>query len=182
MSEEKTPDIEEIKATIEIPVDEDDIEQLKADEKTNQGPDLVEEFQNLGRTFAEAFESAWNSEERIRVEEEVRAGVQSFASEVDKVIREAKSSPAGERMMNEAGDVASKVEGSDIGRRALEGISQGLAWVSVEMAKMSEQLTPAEKSPEDVEDVDVEDIEDVEDVEAVEDVEVLEEVEAEDAS
>jgi hypothetical protein len=149
MSEENNPDIEEIKERIEIPVDED-IEQLKADEKA-PGPDLVAEFQTLGRAFAEAFESAWNSEERKRVEEEVRAGVQSFASEVDKVIREAKSSPTSKRMKDEAGEMANKVEGSDLGRRALEGIAQGLSWVSVEMGKLAEQFTPAEKAPEDVE-------------------------------
>lgn len=149
MSEEQTPDIEEIKSRIEIPVDED-VDQLKADEKASTGPDLVEEFQTLGRSFAEAFETAWNSEERKRVEEEVREGVQSFAAEVDKVIRDAKTSPTGERMTNEAADIAGKVESSDFGRRALEGISQGLAWMSVEMGKMSEQFTPKEKSPEDV--------------------------------
>ena len=152
MSEDQTPDIEEIKAQIEIPIEEDDVDQLKADEKEKQGPDLVGEFQTLGRSFAEAFETAWNSEERKRVEEEVRAGVQSFASEVDKVIREAKSSPTGERVMNEAGDMANKVESSDIGQRALEGLSQGLAWVSVEMGKLAEELTPMEKSPEDLDD------------------------------
>ncbi len=155
MSEENTPDIEEIKAKIEIPVDED-VEQLKADEKTKteSGPDLVVEFQTLGRAFAEAFESAWNSEERKRVEEEVRAGVESFANEVDKVIRDAKSSPTTERMKNEAGDVANKVESSDLGRRALEGIAQGLSWMSLEMGKLAEQFTPAEKAPEDLEEED----------------------------
>lgn len=156
MSEENTPDIEEVKARIEIPVEED-VDQLKADEKTAQGPDLVTEFQTLGRAFAEAFESAWNSEERKRVEEEVRTGVKSFADEVDKVMREAKSSPAGKRVKDEADHVAGRVESSDIGRRALEGIAQGLSWVSIEMGKLAEQFTPAEqdapaeKSPEDVE-------------------------------
>lgn len=157
MSEDKTPDIEEIKAQIEIPVEEDDVDQLKADEKATKGPDLVVEFQTLGRTFAEAFETAWNSEERKRVEEEVRAGVQSFASEVDKVIREAKESPTGERMMNEATEVAGKVESSDFGRRALEGISQGLAWMSVEMGKLSEQFILEEKSPEDLDEQETQD-------------------------
>ena len=157
MSEDKTPDIEEIKAQIEIPVEEDDVDQLKADEKASKGPDLVVEFQTLGRTFAEAFETAWNSEERKRVEEEVRAGVQSFASEVDKVVREAKASPTGERVINEAGEVANKVESSDLGRRALEGISQGLGWMSVEMGKLAEQFTPAEKSPEDLDEPESED-------------------------
>lgn len=157
MSEDQTPDIEEIKAQIEIPVEEDDVDQLKADEKASNGPDLVAEFQTLGRTFAEAFETAWNSEDRKRVEEEVRAGVQSFASEVDKVVREAKASPTGERVKNEAGEVASKVESSDLGRRALEGISQGLDWMSVEMGKLAEQFTPAEKSPEDLDEQESED-------------------------
>ena len=151
MSEENSPDIEEVKSRIEIAVEEDDVEQLKADEKASRGPDLVEEFQTLGKTFAEAFESAWNSEERKRVEQEVREGVQSFADEVDKVIREAKQSRTGERVKHEAEDVAHKVETSDIGRRALEGIAQGLSWMSVEMGKMAEQFTPAEKSPEDTE-------------------------------
>jgi hypothetical protein len=54
-------------------------------------------------------------------------------------------------MKDEAGEMANKVEGSDLGRRALEGIAMGLSWVSVEMGKLAEQFTPAEKAPEDVE-------------------------------
>jgi hypothetical protein len=150
MSEGKDPDIEEIKEQIEIPVEED-IDQLKADEKASDGPDLVAEFQTLGRTFAESFEAAWNSEERKRVEEEVRAGVQTFADEVDKVIREAKNSRAGERMTKEAEEMAKQVESSEIGRRALEGIAQGLSWMSIEMGKLAEQFKPEEKSAEEPE-------------------------------
>jgi hypothetical protein len=143
------PDFEDIKARIEIPVEEE-LSGLKAGEKA-QGPDLVAEFQALGRSFAEAFGSAWNSEERKRVEQDVRAGVKSFADEVDKVIREAKSSATTERVKQEAGEMAGKVESSDVGRRALEGIAQGLSWMSTELGKLAEQFTPAEKSPEDLE-------------------------------
>ncbi len=150
MSEGKDPDIEEIKEQIEIPVEED-VDQLKADEKASDGPDLVAEFQTFGRTFAEAFDTAWNSEERKRVEEEVRAGVKTFADEVDKVIREAKKSRAGERMTKEAEEMAKQVESSEIGRRALEGIAQGLSWMSVEMGKLAEQFKPEDKPDEEPE-------------------------------
>jgi hypothetical protein len=147
MSEDKDPEIEE---QIEIPVEED-IDQLKADEKASDGPDLVAEFQTLGRTFAESFEAAWNSEERKRVEAEVRTGVQTFADEVDKVIREAKKSRAGELMTKEAEEMAKQVESSEIGRRALEGIAQGLSWMSLEMGKLAEQFKPEEKAAEEPE-------------------------------
>lgn len=151
MSDEKTPEGEEIEVRVEIDVEEE-VDQLKAGEKKSAGPDLVTEFQQLGRAFAEAFESAWNSEERKRVEQEVRTGVQSFADEVDKVVGEARSSPAGERVRAEATDLADKIEKSDIGRRTMEGISQGLAWMSVEIGRLAEQFTPSEKAPEDAAD------------------------------
>jgi hypothetical protein len=147
MSEDSSPEIEE---QIEIKIEED-IDQLKADEKASKRPDLVGEFQTLGRSFAEAFESAWNSEERKRVEDEVRIGVQTFADEVDKVIREAKKSSTGERVTKEAGDMATKFETSEFGRRALEGLSQGLSWMSLEMGKLAEQFKPEEKGPEEAE-------------------------------
>jgi hypothetical protein len=151
MSEDKSPEIDEIKEQIEIEVEVEDIDQLKADERTSKGPDLVLEFQTLGRSFAEAFETAWNSEERKRVEDEVRTGVKTFADEVDKVIREAKKSPGGERIAKEAGDMANKVESSDFGRRALEGLAQGLSWMSVEMGRLAEQINPEEETPEEPE-------------------------------
>ena len=151
MSEEQMPDIEEIKERIEIPVEEEDIAGLKAEEKSN-GPDVVEEFKRLGRQFAETIEAAWNSEERIRVETEVREGVHSFVDEVDKVFREAKGSATADKMKGEAAEAKARVENSDIGEKARDGFVQGLTWLSEEFGKLAEQFTPApiEKAPEDI--------------------------------
>jgi len=148
MSEEQTPDIEEIKERIEIPVEEENIEDLKADEKS-KGPDVVEEFKKLGRQFAETIETAWNSEERVRVETEIREGVHSFADEVDKVIREAKSGPAADKVMGDAAEAKARVENSDLGLKTRDGIVLGLTWLSEEFGKLADQFTPEEKSPED---------------------------------
>ena len=120
MSEEQMPDIEEIKERIEIPVEEDDIPGLKAEEKSN-GPDVVEEFKKLGRQFAETIEAAWDSEERVRVETEVREGIHSFVDEVDKVFREAKGSATAEKVKGEAAEAKARVENSDLGEKTRDG-------------------------------------------------------------
>jgi len=156
MSDEQTPDIEEIKERIEIPVEEDDIEGLKAEEKS-QGPDVVEEFKKMGRQFAETIEAAWNSEERVRVETEVREGVHSFVDEVDKVFREAKDSATAEKMKSNAANMKEQAESSDLGIMARDSIVQGLTWLSEEFGKLAEQFNPPEKSPEDVTDTSAED-------------------------
>ena len=149
MSEEQMPDIEEIKERIEIPVEEDDVEALKAEEKSN-GPDVVEEFKKLGRQFAETIEAAWNSDERIRVETEIREGVHSFVDEVDKVFREAKDSATAEKVTGDAAEAKARVESSDLGVKTRDSIVLGLTWLSEEFGKLAEQFTPAEKAPEDI--------------------------------
>ncbi len=158
MSEEQTPDIEEIKETIDIPVEED-IDDLKDDEKKKQGEefDVIDELKNLGRQFAEALDAAWNSEERQRIEGEVREGVHSFVDEVDKVFREAKESETAEKVKKEAAGAKEKVGSSDIGQKAVGGFVMGLRWLSDELGNLADQFNApeatTEKAPEDVEPV-----------------------------
>ena len=144
MSDEQ---VKEIKAQerlkVEIPVEE---EAAKADMKD---VDVVAELKDLGRQFADTLRTAWNSQERQRIESEIREGMKSFASEVDKVITEVKESQTAARVREEAGQVASKVESSDVGRKARTGLAQGLQWLSEELGKLANQFTPAETDSTD---------------------------------
>lgn len=143
MSDE-TPSVEEIKARLkveEIPVEEE------VTKEQARRIDIAAELKSLGRQFAETLETAWQSEERQRVEAQVREGMKSFANEVDNVIREIKESPAAGRVKEEATGVKSRVETGEVSRKARAGIVQGLRWLSEELDKLAEQFTPAEKSP-----------------------------------
>lgn len=146
MSDEQIPSVEEIKERlkVEIPVEEE--EAAKAD-KTKR--DISGELKDLGRQFADTVQSAWNSEERQRVENEIREGVKSFVNEVDKAIHEAKESQAAAKVKEEAVEIKTKIETGDLGRKTREGLVQGLQWLSEELGKLAGQFAPAEKSPED---------------------------------
>ncbi len=137
MSDE-TPSVEEIKERLKIEVEE---EPAKAD----ANPDVVGELQNLGRQFAETLQSAWNSEERQRIESEVREGMKSFVNEVDKAFQTAKDSSTAERLKNEASNVSNKVSSSDVGTKARSGLVQGLKWMSEELEKLANKFTTPEK-------------------------------------
>jgi soluble cytochrome b562 len=144
MSDQETPSVEEIKERlkVEIPVEEDAV-------KAETATDVASELKNLGRQFAEAVQSAWNSTERVRVENEIREGVKSFVDEVDKVIREAKESGAAEKVKEEAAQVKERVETAELGRKARNGVIEGLRWFSEELGKLADQFTPVEKAPAD---------------------------------
>ena len=146
MNDEQVPSVEEIKERlkVEIPVEEE--EATKADTTRDFG----EELKNLGKQFADTVQSAWDSEERQRVESEIRSGVKSFVSEVDKAIHEAKESQAAAKVKEEATEIKTKLETGDLGKKTRDGLVQGLQWLSEELGKLAEQFAPAEKSPEDV--------------------------------
>ena len=141
MSDE-TPSVEEIKDRLKIEVEEEPT-------KASANPDVVSELQNLGRQFANTLQSAWNSEERQRIEGEVREGMKSFVNEVDKVFQTARDSSAAERIKSEATNVGNKVGSSDVGTKARSGIVQGLKWMSVELEKLADKFTSPEKDSAD---------------------------------
>ena len=141
MSDEKSTinqlkDEERIK--IDIPVEEDPAA------KSGATPtDVGEEFKRLGRQFATTLEGIFSSEEARRVETEIRAGMKTFANEVEKAFHEVKDSPAATRMKEEAGGVKDRVESGDFGRKAQEGMVSGLRWLSTELERLADQFTPA---------------------------------------
>ena len=152
MSDEKSTinqlkDEERIK--IDIPVEED-----PAAKSAPSSTDVGEEFKRLGRQFAATLEGIFTSEEARRVETEIRAGMKTFANEVEKAFNEAKDSPAATRMKDEAAGVKDRVETGEFGRKAQEGMVSGLRWLSTELERLADQFSPAkaeqppaEKSP-----------------------------------
>lgn len=139
MSDE-TPSVEEIKDRLKIEVEEEPVKVEVSD------TDIAGELKSLGRQFAETLQTAWNSEERQRIEGEVREGVKSFVSEVDRVLQNANSSEAATRIRNEASSVKNKVDSSEVGSKARSSFVQGLKWMSEELNKLADKFTAPEKA------------------------------------
>lgn len=140
---------QEERLKIEIPVEEYD--EPGAKQSGFDGDQVVDQLRDLGRQVGETLRTAWESEERKKVEGEVREGVQMFAGELDKVIRDVRAGETGQKIRTEATELRDQVQTGEFGRKMSSGISQALGWLSTELDKLSHQLTPTpeEKSPED---------------------------------
>lgn len=162
MNETETPSVEEIKDRLKIEVEE--VEATAAETPASgdaetaakaAAVDIVDELKNLGRQVAETLRTAWESEERQKMETEVREGIKSFADEVDKVIREARASEPAKKVREEATELKAKVEEADLAKKARTSLVQGLSWLSDELGKLAEQFAPKEKQPEPTVDIEV---------------------------
>lgn len=133
-----------------IKIEIDDLED-EAAKPEGGSPDIAEELRSIGRQFAEAVQSAWNSEERQKLESEVREGFKSFGEELNKVFGEIKTSPAADKVRQEA----SKIEAGDVAHKAKGAVASGLQWLSQELSKLSEKIDqeapPADAEPQEKE-------------------------------
>ena len=133
---------------VEVPIEEEVTKADVAAEPVN----VTEELGRLGNQFAETLKTAWNSEERQKFEKDVRAGLQSFATEIDKAIENVKTNETTQKVVGEASNAANKVDASEVGQKTKAGVAQGLQWLSVELSNIAEKFSaPAapEKAPED---------------------------------
>lgn len=148
MSDNEVPDVTEIKARLaeEIPVEEEELAGA-AKAGAAEDVDVSAELKNLGRQLAETFKTAWASEERKKVEGEIRQGVKTFVEEMDKAIREVKKSPAAQKVREEAAEIKTRAEAGELSQKTKANMAQGLRWLSEELEKLANQFTPQEKQP-----------------------------------
>ena len=149
MSDNEVPDVTEIKARLaeEIPVEEEEMAGASKQSMAGEDVDVSAELKNLGRQLAETFKTAWASEERKKVEGEIRQGVKTFVDEMDKAIREVKKSPAAQKVREEAAEIKTRAESGELSQKTKANMAQGLRWLSEELEKLANQFTPQEKQP-----------------------------------
>jgi hypothetical protein len=133
--------------TTKIEIEEDELPPKEKPEGT-----IREELRQLGEQFGETVRGAWHSEERVRAEAEIKEGFQAFVNEVDKAFRKARQGEAAAKLKEEARQVREDVRAGEFRHKARANMMQGLKWLSVELDRLADRFTPAEKSPEDLED------------------------------
>ncbi len=146
MTDEQDVNVENLKAEEKEKVERLVIEEEDLDTGEEKGGyDVAAEFQKLGQQLGETLQTAWESEERKRIEQEVREGVRSFVAEVDKVLQKSKTSETTIKLKEEAVGAKSKVEESELGQKAREGIVEGLRWLSEGLNDLAVKFTPPSK-------------------------------------
>ncbi len=105
-------------------------------------PGIEEELRTLGRRFADVIHAAWASEERRRVETELRDGLRRFSEEVERIYERTRESPAGERVRTKFGEARGRAAESDAARRSRETLAHGLRRLSEELARLADRFTP----------------------------------------
>jgi len=101
---------------------------------------ISDELNKMGKLISQAVETAWESEERKRLEAEIVEGLRKFSDEFSAAAKKASQSESIQQIKTQAEKVAVEVKERDIVEDVRKGLLSGLAIVNDELGKLVERL------------------------------------------
>ena len=105
---------------------------------------LIDELTVLGERFVEMLRLAWNSEQRKEIEGGLRTGLNALATNLEDGFRKVSENPQTKEVIDKAENVAEsvgeKVRASKVTQELAEGLRKGLAALSEQMERWTEEL------------------------------------------
>lgn len=111
------------------------------------GDELLNELTELADRFANVVRVAWNSEQRKRVETDVRAGIDSLSASLEDGFRQVSSSQEAKDLQSKATEVGTKVSGSKFVADIATALTTGLRALGDQLEKLAEDIQTKEAKP-----------------------------------
>lgn len=112
--------------------------------KAQSTQELMDELNRLGVKFAEVVQAAWESDERKRLEKDVKAGVVSLVNGLEHGLRRVGESDQAKEILNKAEDVAEsigeRIRSSPASHDLASNLAKGLRVLAEQIDKLAVEL------------------------------------------
>ena len=118
---------------------------------------IVEELNKLGQQVADTIRAAWESDDRVKLQDEISEGMKQFGDQISEAVDKASDSETAKQLRERAEQVVEDVRESDVTEDIRKGLLAGLDAINRELGKLLERLdvksedkveVEAEPSPE----------------------------------
>lgn len=110
--------------------------------------DLERELAELGRRLTQAIQTAWETEEARRLRQEVKAGLEKLADELEKGAERAREHPTTQKVREEVEEVLESARRGKVAQEVKEGVLEALRSLNAELDRLIQRLEEAQKPEE----------------------------------
>ncbi len=97
---------------------------------------VVEELSELGRQLGTAFKSAWESEERRKLQQEISEGLDALGDQFEEAVRTARESEALQELKADLKQTVETARESEPVQDIRQGLAKGLRQINSELSKL----------------------------------------------
>ena len=104
------------------------------------GQEILDELTELADKFAAVVRTAWNSEQRKQIENDVRSGLSTMATSIEDGFKQVATSPEAKDLQTKAGEVGEKMTSSKFFADLSSALTVGLRSLSDQLDKVSADI------------------------------------------
>lgn len=117
--------------------DETKAEEAKTDE--GAGNEIFDEFREMGKNLRDALYTAWDSEERKKLQKEIEDGLAEVSHGLNQAYRDIKDSNAGQTIKADVADFQERLRTGEVESKVRNEILSALRTVNDELRKVSKK-------------------------------------------
>ena len=110
----------------------------------NKAPNdnISEQLNELGKNLREALQSAWESEERRKLQKEIEDGLANLGASLSQAAKDFSNSPTGESLKEDMKDLQERWRTGEVRSKAHSEIVEALRKVNTELQKATKKNPP----------------------------------------
>ncbi len=103
---------------------------------------ISDQLNELGKNLRDALRSAWESEERRKVQKEIEDGLASLGESLSQAAKDFSNSPTGQTLKSDVKDMRDRWETGEMGSKVRSEIVEALRKVNTELQKTVSKNPP----------------------------------------
>lgn len=104
--------------------------------------DVAEELRNLAKNLKETLSTAWESEERKKLQGEIETGLADVVKTLSQAASDFKKSPAGQQLKKDAEDIHQRIRSGELETKARSELLNALRLANIELEKLRSKQKP----------------------------------------
>ncbi len=108
---------------------------------------LSEEFRNLGKSMKNFLESAWSSEERQKLQQELESGINELANSISGAAEEFSQSETAQQLKQDWQDLEHRVESGELEQKIRTDLKTAFQKASSELDRAARNLSSKDETP-----------------------------------
>ncbi len=108
--------------------------------------DIAEELRTLGKNLKDALQSVWESEERKKLQDEIRAGLADLGVSLNEAADDFKRSQAGQQLKEDMADFSRRVHSGEVQTKVHDELINALRLANIELSKLSNKRSGSQAS------------------------------------
>ena len=111
-------------------------------ENKSPNDNIGEQLNELGKNLRDALQTAWESEERRKLQQEIEDGLANLGASLSQAAKEFSNSPTGKTIKDDVEDLHDRWRTGEVGSKVRSEVADALRKVNDELQKASRKNPP----------------------------------------